>query len=68
MQNKILAMIDFDHGDSSYRFGETRCLVATRNILKGEEILVNYAYNLKKFVPDWYKKLHAKTFTKFEQN
>ena len=40
------------------RFGETRCIVATRNIAKGEEILVNYRYDMEKFVPQWYKKLY----------
>ena len=45
---------------TSIRFGETRCIVATRNIAKGEEILVNYRYDMKKFVPQWYKKLYEK--------
>lgn len=45
------------------RFGETRCLAATKNIYKGQEILVNYSYSLTgAHIPRWYRKLHAATF------
>jgi hypothetical protein len=30
-----------------FRFSDTRCIVSTRKILKGEEITVNYGYNMK---------------------
>ena len=36
--------------------------MANKNIDKGEEILVNYNYNMKTFVPTWYKKLYLETF------
>jgi SET domain-containing protein len=47
------------------RFGETKCILAIRNIEKGEEILVHYSYAMKgNFTPEWYKELHAKTYKK----
>ncbi len=42
------------------RFGETRCLIATANIVRGDEILVNYKYDMDKFTPQWYRDLHKK--------
>lgn len=45
------------------RFGETRCLVSTRPIKKGEEITVSYGYNLKSTsIPRWYRKLYKETY------
>ena len=46
----------------SPRFGETRCLMAKNNIDTGEEILIDYNYDLKAYVPQWYKKLYVETF------
>ena len=51
------------------RFGDTRCLVSTRKILKGEEITVNYGYNMKsKKIPRWFRKLYQETFPDEEEN
>ena len=54
--------LKIEYNKRFFRFGETRCLVANKNIDKGEEILLNYNYNMKNFVPEWYKKLYIKTY------
>ena len=46
----------------SPRFGETRCLMASQNIDKGKEILIDYNYDVKNYVPQWYKELYVETF------
>ena len=43
---------------TSPRFGHTRCLRSTHLIKRGEEIFMDYDYNIKGFVPRWYKRLH----------
>ena len=48
----------------SPRFGETRCLMASQNIDKGKEILIDYNYDVKNYVPQWYKELYVETFGK----
>ena len=36
--------------------------MAKNNIDTGEEILIDYNYDLKAYVPQWYKKLYVDTF------
>ena len=55
----------FIHGKSNFgfayhpRFGEIRCVYATADIAKGEEILTNYGYRIGGHrVPDWYRNLY----------
>ena len=57
----------FVHGKSNFgfayhpRFGDIRCLYATDDISKGEEILTNYGYRIGGHrVPGWYKELYEK--------
>ena len=51
------------------RFSDTRCLVSERKISRGEEITINYSYNLKsKNIPRWYRKLFRETFGANEDN
>ena len=54
---------DFDFLTSP-RFGDTRCLRATRIIRRGEEIFINYNYDLKDELPSWYVNLHRATYSK----
>ena len=42
------------------RFGDVRAYYATSNILKGEEIFVNYGYEKGGMVPEWYSLLYDK--------
>ena len=45
------------------RFGDIRCLEATRDIQKGEEIFIDYSYDLATSnVPRWYRKLYSETY------
>ena len=55
--------MDFDFVTSP-RFGETRCLRSTRMIRQGEELFVDYGYDLKYEVPRWYRALYEATFGK----
>ena len=55
----------FIYGKSNFgfayhpRFGQMRCVYATSDIAKGEEILTNYGYRIGgHWVPDWYKSLY----------
>ena len=40
--------------------GDIRCVVATSNITKGEEIFAHYGYMPGKLVPKWYSDLYFK--------
>ena len=40
------------------RFGNTRAIVATKDIQRGEELLVDYGYELGSYVPSWYSALY----------
>ena len=40
------------------RFGNTRAIIAIKDIARGEEILVDYGYELGSFVPPWYSALY----------
>ena len=53
--------VDFDFVTSP-RFGETRCLRSIKHIKRGEELFVNYDYDLTQEVPSWYLSLHKATF------
>ena len=53
--------VDFDFVTSP-RFGETRCLRSTRLIKRGEELFVDYDYDMNQDVPSWYLSLHKATF------
>jgi hypothetical protein len=47
--------VDFDF-ITSPRFGATRCPRATKLIPKGEELFIDYNYNMKHdTTPQWYK-------------
>ena len=51
------------------RFSDTRCLVSERKISRGEEITINYGYNLKSpNIPRWYRKLYRETYGETEDN
>ena len=58
--------VDFDFVTSP-RFGDTRCLRSTRMIRRGEELFVDYGYDLKYDVPRWYLALHKTTFGKKQE-
>ena len=58
--------MDFDFVTSP-RFGDTRCLRSTRMIRRGEELFVDYGYDLKYDVPRWYRALHEATFGKRQE-
>ena len=54
--------VDFDFVTSP-RFGLTRCLRSTRFIERGEELFVDYEYDLEEDeLPGWYRSLHEATF------
>lgn len=54
--------VDFDFTRNP-RFGEIRCLMSVRYIRRGEEIFVNYNYDMKSGdVPGWYRKLYEETY------
>ena len=59
--NKIKAM--FKHAFNP-TFGNIGSVVATTNIKKGEEVLVNYHYLPGRWVPEWYSSLYLKEFGK----
>ena len=40
------------------RFGNTRAIIATKDIARGEELLVDYGYELGSYVPSWYAALY----------
>ena len=40
------------------RFGNTRAIVAIKDIQRGEELLVDYGYELGSYVPSWYSALY----------
>ena len=40
------------------RYGHIRSIVATSDINKGEEVLVDYEYPIGSFVPSWYSDLY----------
>ena len=42
------------------RFGDIRCIIATSNITKGEEIFTHYQYMPGKLVPKWYSDLYLR--------
>ena len=42
------------------RFGPINCLLSTRKIKKGEEILCSYEYETKNWVPKWYAEAHKR--------
>ena len=42
------------------RMGNIRCIIATSNITKGDEILIHYGYIPGKIVPKWYSELYLK--------
>ena len=42
------------------RFGDIRTVVATANVLKGEEVFTDYRYPPKSPVPKWYSDLYLK--------
>ena len=58
--------MDFDFVTSP-RFGETRCLRSTRMIRRGEELFVDYGYDLMYDMPRWYLALHKATFGKRQE-
>ncbi len=53
--------MDFDFFTSP-RFGGIRCLRSIKLIRKGEEIFVNYNYDMEDDVPTWYRRLHEETY------
>jgi hypothetical protein len=42
------------------RFGNVRTIVASKNITKGEELLISFGYELGSHVPQWYSELYQK--------
>ena len=40
------------------RFGNTRAIIAIKDIARDEEILVDYGYELGSYVPSWYAALY----------
>merc|ERR1719150_391346 len=44
------------------RFGNTRCLRAKRLIKRGEEIFLNYSYNMSNDPPEWYVRFYESIY------
>ena len=49
---------------TSPRFGLIKCIRSARVILRGNEVFVNYGYDVKGLVPGWYRKLHRAVYGK----
>ena len=45
------------------RFGFVRCIKSTRTIAKGEELFIDYGYDVEDdSVPKWYKELYVQVY------
>ena len=44
------------------RFGPIIVVIATRNIKKGEELLVDYSYSVDGYIPSWYANAYHEVY------